>query len=693
MTREEQLKEAQQKHEVLKAEMIRRGLLPKDNNEEEIHAKRPVGQSIAMVARNIISGLGDQIDFYTTPVSAVMNLGAQALGSKERFGNLGESIARGIDNATGEYTAPQTKHDKITESMERAVAGLGVDAATGSYILKSIAQYGPKIMNMAPSIIEQIGRFLKSSGAITPTNVATTAVTSGMMQHHLNENPNDTIGAIAWGIASGLLAGGGTGLIGAAAKGKRGVQELSNEIGANLGNRLGIQKQKVQDFKEAGVNPLLADVGDGKVLKALTNTLEYIPWVGSKITRSKEAQQRRILEGLGVENALERKEAGELATKGIVAYKEAKDAVHSPIFEKIDADIAKIPDLNVDINNVNEYKKKLTQHFQNGLSQKKFDKSPIGKIFPELQQFSNMYNGKIRYYDLKETLDTLIDLTSTKGLIGKSTQGKLEKLKSSIAADIQDSIGAKLEKIGGDALENWENGRSMYRSYILKEVPDLNEIFKQSKKTAVDALENIITNSKKGGNKLKLAMDALPIHEREELIFAYHKKIGSQGDGPFNIAQWATNFNSLSSHTKKVLLAPLNKDMQKKMLYIAKTTNHLKKTLAEANSSKTSYHSTLGKIISTAGAAGAAFFTGDIWTGAQIATGLLLGKLGAEAITNPKIINWAYKAMQSRDLDHFARHVERLAQMRGIDRVRRTVIQKYFKDIYEAKENNEPNKK
>jgi len=641
-----------------------------------------MGRSFARGARNVAAGLMEVPDLLATPIRAGLNMASKALGSDYEFRPMSENIAQGIDKATKGYTAPQSDREKTEEAITRSLASLPVGGVLGKGIqaVKGLAG-APYLADT--SKMQQLGKVLTGSNAITPGNLAGTAAASGLMQQQLNENPEDltkamimgTLGGIGGGIAGGSLS----------ALSKAGRQNLNRTMGEKFGQMTGIQPNRVEDFYHAGVDPMLTDVTNSKILKNATHGLEYAPYAGPPITNAKAAQKKAILEGLNTGEALERKEAGELAIKGAKAYKKSKDAIHNPMFEKIESDLERMPDTHIKPTKTFDFFDKLTKKNKNGLMDKKFLKTPVGQELQELKQAASIYGGEIPYDHLKLTLEGINDKITTHGLIGKSSQGRLKKLAEVISDDMEHSLEHKFKELGGDSYSNWKEAKKLYRDYATNDIPDLNQMFKKDKKGTINVFEDMVSNNKLGGERAKLALSGLNNKEQVELATAYQKRLGSQDDGTFSLARWGTNFRKLGKDAQEISLSPLNKEAQHKVHAIANVVDHLKDTLAEANSSKTAYHTAVYSIASAGVTAAGKAMAGNFAPAAILGSGLLLGRIGAKALTNPKIINWAYQGMRSKDLSHFMRHLDRLEHMGGIHRTIKTEAQRFANDINQAR--------
>jgi hypothetical protein len=670
--------------QMARAELERRSAIikPKDIEEPQEegfvdYAKR----GLARGSRNAVVGALDTLDFLATPIREGLNLGAKALGSERRFKPLGEEVAKGIDTLTGGYTAPRNPSEKTGEAIGRALASLPTGLGLGT------AAQGIKY---APKAIEAAGKFLKGANVMTPTNVAASGATSGLIQSSLNENPQNISGALGAGIAGGVGIPAAAGLL-STLRGK-GRQAAA----ARTGELFKINPEAVETFQKAAVTPTLADVSHGKIPKMLTSKLEHIPFAAEPIREAKELQRKQILEGLGQEEGrlLSKAETGRLAIKGTKKYQKGREKEFGEGFKKVEEDISKLADNEIGFENTNKYFDSILKNIKTPSQEKRFKNSPLGKIYTDLYESAKENKGKLPYYDVKERMDEINDLITTQGLIGKSSQGKLKQAAVHLSQDIEQSLEPKFKALGEDSYKNWKEVKKSYASYAQEEIPKLNELYKKDKKGAVDAFMDIMQNQKKGGEKAKIALQGLSHPEQLDFMDSINKQLGSKSDGTFSPLVWVRKFKGLEPESKKILLSPLNESNQKKVKYIADTMDHLKSTLEEANTSKTAYYTALGALGAIGAKSMVSLASGNPLPAAQLATGLFMGnRISDQLLTNPKFINWMYKGMKAKDFNHFERNLDRIPKVGKLTRTLMRSVQTFQNDLEKAEEKTKEKKK
>lgn len=641
--------------------------------EESFLSKAP--RSIARGTRNLLAGTADTLDFLASPVREGMNLLGKPLGVK--FPTLAEETTKAIDTGTGGYTAPQNEGEKTQEAYQRAIGGMPIGAGVG------MAARGLKYV---PKLVEQTGKFLQGSNALTPTNVAASAATSGLIQSHLNQNPEDTLGALGAGLSI-PVAQGALSLL--TKKGRQGNA-------AKTGEFFQINPEAVETFQQAGITPTLPDVSKGKISKIIQSKLEHTPFASSPIVKAKELQKTQILEGLGqgeLGQSLSKSQASSLVKKGAKGYQKGQEKNFGSMFEKVEKDIESLADDSVGIENTNKFFEKMFKKFKTPSQEKRFKQSPLGKMYVDLYETARENGGKLPYYDVKDRLDQINDLITTHGEIGKVSQGKLKQFASNLSKDAEKDIGPKLKELGKDSYGNWLDVKKYYSDYAKNEIPQLNELYKKDKKGATDAFVDLVTNQKKGAEKAKLVLKGLDHNDQIDLTDAIHKQLGRTSDGSFSPLKWVRGYKNLDPDAQKILLSPLNKQTQNKFGAIADTIDHLKSTLAEANTSKTAYHTALvGLSVAGTKALGSLASGNPIPLG-SLAGSLLLGnRISEKMLTNQKFINWMYKGMKAKTLPQFEKILNDVPHVGNYRKTLQREIQTFQHDLNLAKKEEKKNK-
>lgn len=644
--------------EELMAEKERRKSLdksevPESEQEEGMldYAKR----AFARGTRNAAVGAVDTADFLATPVRSAYNAIAPLIGAKQAPA-IGQEVAKGIDTLTGGYTAPKNDEERVGESIGRGLGGIfgGFGLGTASQGLKN-----------APGLIKTAGKFLQSSNSLTPTNLATTGSVSGAIQHSLNKEPEDILGAVGSGIIPGIAIPAATGALSLLSKkGRQGAAAKTGEL-------LKINPKAVETFEKAGVTPTLADVSESKIPKMLTSKLEHTPLAAEPIREAKELQRSQILEALeqgNVAKPLTIEQAGKLSAKGARNVENKSNAKFSKQQKKFDQDIETLSKAGKDMvgteSVVNFFDDEIFSKFKDPLQQQLFEESSLGKEYKRFYEAAEKNGGKLPYNALKDFLDHIRDKITTFGEIGSKTQGRFKQFSKNIVNDIERDIGTNLKELGNDSYNNWKNYKKNYSIYKEEVVPKLNEIYKKDKKGGTDAFIDLITSQRKAGEKPGIVLKGLDRSEQLDLTNAVHKHLGTKKDGTFDPIKWSREIKGLSPESRKILLSPLEEHSREKLMHIAESVDLIKSTLAEANKSGSGYYIALGSLIGGAGKATLSLLGGNPVPAASLATGLFLGnKVSDKVLTNPKFINWMYKGMKAKDFNHFERNLDRVPKV------------------------------
>lgn len=626
-----------------------------------------MGRSLARIPRNAAASLADVGDFIASPVREGLNLGAKALGMRE-IPTLANEITNSIDTATGGYTKPQTNPEKVEEAIQRGLISLPFGGALGT---------AAKGIKNLPNI-EAVGNFLRGSNAVTPANVLGTAATTGAIQSSMNENPQDIAGAALSGIGSGMGAAALPSV--ASILTKKGRTGIANTVG----QKLKVNPQAVESFNKSGITPTLADVSESSPLKIISSKLEKLPVVGGNIKKTKELQRNQVLQGLrqGDQDFLSKSDASELVKKGSKNYQRSKTTEFGKIFDRVEEDIDKLPDSLIGKEKVDKFFEKTFKNIKTKSQQKKFEKSPLGQMYIDLYETAKENGGKLPYHYMKDVLDEVNNKITTHGLIGKVDQGKLKQYASHISQSIEEGLEPKFKGLGEESYKNWKQAKKLYGDYAQNDIPKLNELYKKDKKGATDAFIDLVTNQKKGAEKAKIVLQGLDHKDQLALTDAIHKQIGRSSDGSFSSLKWVRGFKDLDPKAQKVLLSPLKDSDQKKIHSIADTMDHLKGTLAEANTSATSYHHTIGALAGATGVAAVSFLSGNPMPAAKLATGLFLGKVASEKLlTNPKFINWIDKGMKAKNLEHFQKILNHIPKVGESTKALTRTVQTFQHDL------------
>ncbi len=619
--------------------------------------------------KNALGSATDVLDFIASPVRAGLN----AIGLKTP--TLGSQVEKGFENVY----QPETNRERVQDEIMRAAGTLPIGGGVGSYL---------SAFKNAPSAVKGLSSFMQSANKLTPTNLAATSATSGTIQHAINQNPDDTLGAVGKGFATGVGVGISPAILSLLTP--KGRSSAFSSLASNIGNKLGVNPSKIESFKQAGITPSLADVSSSAPLKVASTSGEKVPYIGKPLADLKTTQYNQIMEGLGQSNGFvpSRVDSGKLAIQGAKATHKRNRDIFDHMFSTVENDIGKLPNQNLSIEPITKSLEPIFKNINTLSHASDFEKSALGKLYKDDLYLSSIeygsgkniktllkeakrefpkstneelehilykkYGGEVPYSQMKHVLKKINEKVTTHGLIGNESQGELKFLGKNVANVIETEMDPRIMGLGEEAYNNWKQHKPLYSEYAEGIVPNLNEMFKKNKKGAVDVFKDLVLNQANSGIKTKVVLEGLQPKQREELVTGIINEMGRNKDGTFSPIKWATQFNGLENEARTLLLSPLDKSNQKKVNAIADSIGEMKSTLAEANKSATAYHGILGALAYKGMNATGQLLAGNPLPAAKLAGGLLFGRVATgQLMANPKFINWIDKGMQAKSMEKF----------------------------------------
>lgn len=643
--------------------------------EEEGFLSR-IGRPLAKGARNVAAGVGDLLEMPASLARVPMNAALGAVGSDYRFEPLGEHVAKGIDVATKGYTKPQGKFDESAEAVTRALAGVPAAGGVGAII--------PRAGNIARGT----KAMMASIGAPTASNIGATTGSSYLANQAMQSDPNDIYGGIGGSLVGGVLGSmGGTGL-GALVRSRGRLPSFAKELGERAvatahrpveatGRALSYNPKTHETFKELGMQPQLADVLESDPLRILGSQVGKLPFGAKHVKAARKGQEEHLKQLLtvGEDMPMSRTEASKQLVKGTKAHTAQRKSEHAGMFGQIEHDLERISDKSVSLSKTRDALKDVTKTSRLAAEDEpgkaleileNFSSSKVGKEVQELNKIMTAKRGGVegKYHRLDEFRKKLNNMITTHGLLGNEEQGGIKHLRNAIADDMVDSMDAKFKALGKESYANWRATKPIYTQYMKDEVPFINQILKGEKAGATDTFNIFMRNLKKGSEMGETAVMALPARERIELITAANHRLGQTSEGAeFSLARWAAKYRGLEPQAQKLLGMHLSPDNQTRLPVVAKAINHMKETLADANSSKSTYHAISWDLAKKlAKGVGVAATTGSVAPLAALAAGLVATGVGAKVLTSPRAVNWLYQTMHTKNPHTLLRRIEHASQ-------------------------------
>ncbi len=645
-----------------------------------------LGRGAARGARNIAAGIGDIADIPYSFARYPINEGLNALGKGRPLTPIGESIGHNLDYLTGGYTAPQNNAEKVTETVTRGLTGI----PTGSFAGKVIqnAKY-------APAVAQNVGKYLGMIGEGSKANVASTAASSGITQHMLNNDPENVLGALGLGALGGLGAG----------------------MGANAGKVLkspppGIGRRHVLASKVLKTDPekarlslesdtplTVGDLSNSGIVKRVENIAENTPLSQGHIRKLRQEQLDKMqgtLEEGGFGSHLNPESQGEEILKGIREHQGTQQGIVQGLKNKLTERLSKnatVPEevdfkanpqvsdemqrmggkspeelkkqaINlIPLKNTYSFLEQKASKLPDMVSQKEFLDSDLGNIGHKLNEIGSQYGSKkVAPFEALDSLRKSIDdSVSTFGKVGNVTQGELKAARHAMQKDVGDYFSS----LGPQAKKEWDGYNKFYSEYAKHDIPLMNTLYKKGDISDYSVFNSVYSNLKSDGQKVKFAYKALTPDSRNVMTNTFFNELGRDTKGNFSVFKLQEKFNKLPDHSQDVLKMGLPESSRKPFSNMMDLVGAMKDTKNFGNPSGTEYTKQLADYMKI----GAGAVTGHaIGAGAVLPTVsyLLASKLiTSQMLTNKDFIRKISKAAMASSPEEYAKDFSRLSHIPG----------------------------
>lgn len=666
----------------------------------------------ARAARDVAAAAGDLVDLPFMVAEGARWLGQKGLKAAgapvndptfgEYLPNIGEKIARGIDTATGGYTAPRTKGEKLAEAGTRALAQLpfGLGAAG------TAAKYLPKV---AP--------FLQKMHALTPANIGATAGSSVASQAYVNANPDSVGGALVAGLAGGM---GGQ-------KTAKTIQNITrhgvnNSLANRTGKILGINAEKGEALSDLPVS--LADLTDNKFVQSLQHKMGWLPGSSGRINKFYKKQGEHIREMIGLgDNPMNEESAGKLIHKTAERAKNAHTAKVKPLIEKYEKGLTGsnkflIPTESASFNqeiaspyysptaqntSKNTKASRIANKINSSIAETEIEhlleavKTRKDKNYKGLKEELAKRKGEISFNDLNLYKKEAGEAGSNVfGLVSTVPKGNVKLLYGKIKKDLDKHIG----KIGGETEQAWHDFNTIEANYQKNVKPHINDINKEAETSLGKVFFNTIlsaTNKSASPRRLRNIYNQLSPTNRSELFESMVHEMGRTSDGGWNALKAKRQFDSMRRTQQSVFLEALPTDAARlDFRKTMKAIGVMNEKSAALNTSGSAHHLEATKyanevknqvtqavaLIGT-GAAAANF--------PQVAAGVMaaiLGPIGgSQLFTNQRLLKWAAKGMSAKNQTDFIKNLNKVPEFKGRYQAITAASKSIAKNISEQEEN------
>lgn len=666
----------------------------------------------ARAARDVAAAAGDLVDLPFVVAEGARWLGQKGLKAAgapvndptfgEYLPNIGEKIARGIDTATGGYTAPRTKGEKLAEAGTRALAQLpfGVGAAGAA------AKYLPKV---AP--------FLQKMHALTPSNIGATAGSATASQAYVNANPDSVGGALVAGLAGGR---GGQ-------KTAKTIQNITrhgvnNSLANRTGKILGINAEKGEALSDLPVS--LADLTDNKFVQSLQHKMGWLPGSSGRINKFYKKQGEHIREMIGLgDNPMNEESAGKLIHKTAEHAKNAHTTKVKPLIEEYEKGLTGsnkflIPTESASFNqeiaspyysptaqntSKNTKASRIANKINSSIAETEIEhlleavKTRKDKNYKGLKEELAKRKGEISFNDLNLYKKEAGEAGSNVfGLLSTVPKGNVKLLYGKIKKDLDKHMA----KIGGETEQAWHDFNTIEANYQKNIKPHINDITKEAETSMGKVFFNTIlsaTNKSASPRRLRNIYNQLSPTNRSELFESMVHEMGRTSDGGWNALKAKRQFDGMRGAQQSIFLEArptdaARQDFRKTM----KAIGVMNEKSAALNTSGSAHHLEATKyaneiknqvtqavaLIGTGAAA--ANFT-------QVAAGVMaaiLGPIGgSQLFTNQRLLKWAAKGMSAKNQTDFIKNLNKVPEFKGRYQAITAASKSIAKNISEQEEN------
>lgn len=436
-------------------------------------------------------------------------------------------------------------------------------------------------------------------------------------------------------------------------------------VGASaLRKVLGVDAEKLATFEQAGMTPVLGDVGNKHAGQA-QDIVSNIPLSAGVIEKGQNIaleQADKILKQYGLSQAKSAQGAGQVVKEGLTDWMGRGKKTIGKLYNKFDTFIPEDSKISTDklsttlsaIRNENKITPNLEKNFEN---------SEAGRILGNIEddisgaakgtQTKNVGIGLTDEFGVPLTKKVVtqpkFDMTyksikKYRTLIG-SKLSDFQNLKTEDEATLSrlygaltDTMRAAAAQKGPQALAAFERANSVNAAFMDKAKSIIDPILK---KPDVQEMFNKVLLQQKIGGKAQSVMDSLSSDEKQIVRGSLFKQMGENNVNKFNPYLLATKFNGLETEAQSALLSGLKTSDKAQFGKAMKALEIMEKSRGASESNKT-----MVKFIETAKdvAGGGATAVGLAARPLSTVTTLGVSNISARLMTNPKFIRWLANA-------------------------------------------------
>lgn len=574
-------------------------LIPKKPSENQNTIKRYAG----IAARGGLKGIGAIPDLLALP----SNLGL-AYSGKEPLPSVSENIGNAFDYITNNQYVPETYGEKLFSTVPEFLSGGANIAKAGATKASKFAQnyLAPQGAKQYASLAGA-GAGLETGREIAPDSLAA-----------------QIGGSLLGSFAPQTLASG--------------VQALVQPAKTSA-KALNINPDKYRAFKEAGLQPTLADISDSRALKGAQNIIRETPFAEKPIKETIENTYSKILE---FDKNISQEKAGNIAQLGLKNWQQRGSEIAGKLQNNLYKYIKPNSPITINktLNKIGETQKFYTPEVRN-----QFNQSAVGQEYNKLLSITERTNGNIPYADLVYLRQNIDDQITNFGLLGfNKEQGQLKQLRSAI----QEDIGNYFKNQSTEAGKAFERHNKFYSAFAKKNENIVNDLLKD--KTVTETFKNIVTDLKVDGKKANAVIKSLSNDEKKVFSDSLISELGRNAQNDFNPASLATNFKKLEPAAQDVVLSGFSDSYKKQFRATIDAIEALKDTQKVANPSGTFNQGYKASI-----------FYNLVQRPMSSALSLGTGRaISSKLFANEKFINWLGEASLISDPAKLEAHISKL---------------------------------
>lgn len=634
-------------HEELMHELAQR------ETKGQSHTKLP--KYAAQTARNIASGVAGIADLPMLPVH--LSMMAKGINPQTISGAVGDTI----DSLTGGYTKPETKGEKIAESVVQSIGSMKPTAGAAKGIL-NVAK-NADLSKLLSTPLKYLSKFASIGNEHTASNIAATAAASGLTRKEIEEGA-----ALPAALLIGNLGGASTGKVLKAlgVGGAKTLKDIPKKVGisaaAGAGKFLGLDPRMVKVMNKAGFkeSKTVGDVSKYPFIKTAQHWTAKAPFVDDSFKKTYEKRPQEYYNTLGIKKPKTNIELGKKTNETIDKIYADHDIETQRLRENFQHHLSTQSDL-VDISSTIDNLKQERHGFKTNTGKEMFDNSLAGTYLKQIEKLAhenkvNKFNvvtgvtynkgNKVPFKEatqIKSEIDK--DISSAKGFDQRSTAdiGALKYLRGSLSKDIENHFGT----LEGEGKSAYKKYNKHYADFAQHHKPHLNEL-KASLRGDATGLTDLLKKSaiSKGGEKVNSILSHLDSpSEKRDFVSDIFNHLSLDKQNEVSPSLFAKNFKSLEPEVQDMLLKGYGGNANKVHALI-EAIDLSKDTMKHANFSNTAAHNQMSDIMKLVGRATSGALGGGAYTlGADPltigATYLASYGLGKGLMNNQKFIDAA----------------------------------------------------